>query len=66
MMIQLVQICQDEVVTLKNLVLHHADATAVILLIICCEIWFTITNTTILSNKDFDFFGSCALVCHIL
>ena len=63
---QLVQICQDEVATLKNLVLHHADATAVILLIICCEIWFTITNTTILSNKDFDFFDSCTSVCHIL
>lgn len=66
MMTQLVQICQDEVATLKILVLHHANATAVILLIICCEIWFTIINTTILSNKDFDFFDSRASICHIL
>lgn len=66
MMVQPVQICQDEVATLKNLVLHHAEATAVILLIICCEIQFAITDTTILSNKEFDFFDSCASGCHIL
>lgn len=63
---QLVWIHQVEVAPLKNLVVHHADSTAVILLIICCEILFTITNITMLNNKDFDFFDSCASLCHNL
>lgn len=63
---QIVQVCQDEVSAPKNLVLRHADATAVLLFIICCEIRFTTTNITTLSSKNFYFFDSCASVCHIL
>lgn len=39
MMMHLAQICQDKVATLKNLLLHHAGAIAVVLLIMGCKIW---------------------------
>lgn len=66
MVMHIVRVCQGEVSAPKNLVLHHADATPVLLLIICCEIQFTTTNTTTLSRQNLHFFHSCASVCHIL
>lgn len=55
MMMQFVQTCKIKVATLTNLVLNHAGATTVIILIFCNEIQLTIPNKTILISTDFDF-----------